>query len=55
LVGTSRLSAADWLVGASGSIVAFVAILFALRELTTADVARARGILGELMPQRRRR
>jgi O-antigen/teichoic acid export membrane protein len=55
LVGTSRLSAVDWLVGASGSIVAFVAILFALRELTRADVVRARRIFGELMPQPRRR
>ena len=35
--GTSDLSVLDWLAGGSASVLAYLAVLFVLRELTVAE------------------
>jgi Polysaccharide biosynthesis C-terminal domain len=41
-VGTSDLSVLDWLLGGTGSVAVYLAVLFLLRELTVGELRVAR-------------
>lgn len=52
-VGTSELSAQDWILGAVGGSIAFVALLVVTREITPAEVRSVRALVGGVGLRRR--
>lgn len=45
LFGTARLSAIDWIAGGLAALLAYVAVLYAVREISREDLVRLRALL----------